>query len=331
MKAETFEGHPILGPEKIPLPPRLKISVPNLAVSLVNRSLKAAYPNFYGKEIPVLKDSDILVVSQQGFDQFSDSIINKVFHPITHVYDKKKEQETDKPLEQISSSMITFWDYPGRPILILERYMNEVGQFGNLVAAEVLASMLIHENIHRVPRVFDIPLKPEDPATKTIALSTQMTVSHLLDENPQGESRKRLNELNRNIITRPAMLRMFGALAITYCLNETDRRMRRVADNGYDMNEAIVELLAKSPRKYLMTEIANNHNNDGEGRRVISALEYAQGKDSSVRIQQYPPEMALNFCSDLGLRDETSIFRTYANSRLPVLHTRTKPKMVYPT
>lgn len=332
MPSEAFEGYPLVTSGDIPLPRKAKVGIPRLAIALTNRSIKGAHPMLYGREVPVLREQDVRVVTAQSMSSFSQEVAGRIFHSETLAYDEARAQELgSNGIHSVEASFMTMVDYPGRPILVLDSYVEELIPYGEVILSEILATMFIHEHFHRIPVTRDLLLHQGDHLFKQIAFSGQIAQLNLMPDGATKDALHRhLERFMDRVGSRPAMLRFLGGLASVYALDELDGKFRRVVDNGYDTNEGLIELLAEAPRVQLMQEVVKNHTT-ADAASINSAIAEAQGIDSSVYIQQYTPDQIKEYCMGLGLSSNALILGAYRESRFAQLHSELMPGVLYRT
>ncbi len=332
MPFERFEGFEIVDHSRVPLPPRAKVPAPGLAIKLANRSLKAAYKGNFGREIPVLTENDVRIVNRQDFPLYVDAAAQRVYHSHAIAYQEARDLHSGRPANPVYASLVTIWGRSGMPVLIFKDYLNRLSQHGELAASEILAFMLIHEGLHRTPaRLCTLP-DLGNLLYEKVALSTRLHEIELADENSQRDKDfllERLRIIDGYARPRPKFLQSNGAMTQLYCLDE-DSRMRKLLDNGYDLNEGVVELLSQKPRQFLMEEVRKRHNRE-QAEAIVRAFENAQGRDSSVYITRLTPRFTADYCSRLGLENTDSILQAHLAGNFASLHIQHLPDELYPS
>lgn len=335
MSLEEFEGYPIISSMEVACPPTFKAPILAMAINLTNTALKSAYLRMYGSIIPILRPNTVRIVGQQDLDTYTEQVTAHVSHLAAIKYDKDKIDKS-KCKDDDSNVVITMWDQPEKPIFIVKEHLDKLQTVtpkvteSNLIAAELLANELIHENIHRVPRVMDIPLFTNNGLFEDVAFSTvKAEIDDMTDPMERLINQAALNRLKNSISREKLMMRMCGALAYVYALEEEEGKMKIVADNGYDVNEALVELFSELPRRFLILEIEKNHKKSVAQQLTLS-IQRAQGRVSSISLNRHSAQDVTEYGNSLGLKGNNQMLQVYHRSQIAFLHSAVLPGIAYP-
>lgn len=314
--------------DNLPLPSRGRLTVPSQAISLVNRSIKAAYPQLYKRDIPLLTEKDVRICSKSQMDSFDELMLSAQAHPLALACQAARNQHFGISAGSLNVSMKTISERFDRPILITDTFFQSLVPFGELTLSEVLAFMLIHENLHRVGGQRDLVINTEEPIYTGVALAVRTSEIHFTANKNKSFLQDQLDIIDEYASSHTALLRVDGALAQLYSPDEEDGQMKRLLDNGYDLNEALVEFISEGPRKKLFELIYKNHH-PLEAAELVEVLNDNQNKTATMYAVRIPRDILMDYCRDLGLATEEEIVQSYLQGEYPLLHAQRLPNEIY--
>lgn len=290
------------------LPEALRIEVPQRAIRIVNEINKTNFPALYGEIIPELYTKDVRVVSTDKLKRnFIDNAENSL-HPIL-----LEELAKNGGLEEVRvSDLTTFVDSPGQPILISDKYMQRLTSSGGAVERDyLLARALLHENMHRGHVPVDIAVKPGEPLFNIAFASARLTDANL---NPEERTSKELMEVAAE--ASDLMVRISGAEISLFCSSSTDARFKKLISSGYDLNEAIVEMLILDQLETLLQDVRKNHPIRLQGiEKPLSTV----GAGSSAKTHRYEAKV-YEYFEQLGIFGFEEAYPAFMQGKIPLLH-----------
>lgn len=317
----------LLAIKDIPLPEQGPRTLPPRSFRLVNQSFRDGLPSVRNR-IPQLMEQDVRVVKDAGYRQYAEAVRREIGH--SHWFPLAAEGQAG-PVGVSSQGKFEFATMsllPGRPIFFTESFLTQHDGLPNAVTMQCLAYLLIHEHLHKIAASQEMALTSDHPMLQSVGLADYVdTVIGTTDKALRGARNVKYMETLQFVQERQPVLRVDGALAELYCLDE-ERGLRKFMDNGYDINEGVVELLAEEPRKSLLREIKfSSRSNITEG--LIKILQDPENSTATVHRRRRDKVFIQEYLSKLGLGNQADIFVAFQEGRIPILHAEKFPNVCY--
>lgn len=239
------------------LPPDLEVSpfkITPQTVRLANQALSKTFPRQFGTVILPLRQTDIFLIKDESLRAYA----GKDMTGKTHTVRKKMLADfIGKGVREISEeeegfTNITDRSLPGNPIFILETELTDIighrinGEQKRVIQEVSLARLLIHEGMHHSVRpAREMPVSPQE----TLFGMAMSTDRRSAGANPH--MKQAVEEIGRYAAANNPSVRIEAARVSLMCDDEDGQR-RVIAMSGYDLEEAIVELIAQQSTRFLL-------------------------------------------------------------------------------
>lgn len=305
------------------IPTESSIKVSNRAISIVNDCLKAAYPEEFGSVIPKLTEGAVKVIPAQELEEYR-LWLNR---SIAFTGGRKAENRTSR-YSQSKSDVMVMNNLPGRPIFFSDKLFSVLSAVPDFAVDLAVASLLLHENMHRATREQLIVLTPANYSEffDLTTSSWKYWSSQLEDISVTIAMSKWIEQMKDYVLSCQPEVRISGEGAILYG-RDHDGVMRQVAISGYDLEEEIVELLLQKPLQKFYSYIRKNFPDHIANSLVDIHQQHRHAKSSYVR--RLSTEEVKDYLVTLGLSDDRNLLTAHSKGEIPLLHLEKHPGELY--
>ncbi|MEO6508455.1 MAG: hypothetical protein ABIO02_00725 [Patescibacteria group bacterium] len=308
--------------------------MPQRAIDLANAAFKLAFPKEFGTIIPELTQDIIHVIDDELLQEYMTKSNTTTVRTALNIwmadayeglgYKTDTAASSEKPKKY--PDFLTFPQEPGKPIIFSSSFINI---YPDQVRDECLAAFLIHENLHRANRGRTIPLS--NPYYNQGYELNRYLLQPKNDEEEQFMDRK-AEDLEKILEDNNGSIVIEGAIIAVKYDDPFINQQALVSPSGYDLNEAITELLAQEVRRSLVRVLLKS----GKTFQAdIVAKSYTIEKDSapdpgSPIYHNYSSQIR-KMLRQMGLTKPSDILRAFALSKIPALYNEHIDKDGYAT
>lgn len=281
-----------------------ELTIPDSSVTLVNRALRAAYPEYYGKVIPELHKVDLQIFKDDSIQNYLSQVGDEIRHPIMK----------GSRIVASDADFLTMPSLKEKPIFIRESFVRSMDTLSPLQLEALFAYFFIHEDLHRAPTS---TVLTDDDAQVVLDVGFENIVHEInstSDQVAKEELTNSLKQLKQYVNQHNLQVEVEGTIVKVYCEDE-DGEMKQVSVGGYDLNEAIIEFLSSKPREVLYGEMRKSK--DPEAEQLAMYLSKQEGIATS-NIQTINRDRVIEKLGQLGLTTPSDIIEAYVQGDIPL-------------